>query len=131
MPTEDPSPSKKKRLNFIWLPSCLVRTLTGGHRFDFAEQILERIHFIVGEPTIAVDTHIFRISNRTKYAPGKTVRQVEDRLIKFTPDGFKQDAHHWLILHGRYICTARSPKCPACVIYDLCEFNKKTDPDDD
>lgn len=84
-----------------------------------------------GEPTIAVDTHIFRISNRTKYAPGKTVRQVEDRLIKFTPDEFKQDAHHWLILHGRYICTARSPKCPACVIYDLCEFNKKTDPDDD
>ena len=67
-----------------------------------------------GEPTIAVDTHIFRVSNRTKYAPGKTVRQVEDKLIKFTPDEFKQDAHHWLILHGRYICTARTPKCPAC-----------------
>ena len=84
-----------------------------------------------GEPTIAVDTHIFRVSNRTKYAPGKTVRQVEDKLIKFTPDEFKQDAHHWLILHGRYICTARTPKCPACVIYDLCEYRKKTDPDDD
>ena len=81
-----------------------------------------------GEPTIAVDTHIFRVSNRTKYAPGKTVRQVEDKLIKFTPDEFKQDAHHWLILHGRYICTARTPKCPACVIYDLCEYRKKTDP---
>ncbi|MEM7363164.1 MAG: endonuclease III [Pseudomonadota bacterium] len=84
-----------------------------------------------GEPTIAVDTHIFRVSNRTKYAPGKTVRQVEDKLIKFTPDEFKQDAHHWFILHGRYICTARTPKCPACVIYDLCEYKKKTDPDDD
>ncbi|MEE2914657.1 MAG: endonuclease III [Pseudomonadota bacterium] len=84
-----------------------------------------------GEPTIAVDTHIFRVSNRTKYAPGRTVRQVEDKLIKFTPDEFKQDAHHWLILHGRYICTARTPKCPACVIYDLCEYRKKTDPDDD
>ena len=84
-----------------------------------------------GEPTIAVDTHIYRVSNRTKYAPGKTVRQVEDKLIKFTPDEFKQDAHHWLILHGRYICAARTPKCPACVIYDLCEYRKKTDPDDD
>ena len=84
-----------------------------------------------GEPTIAVDTHIYRVSNRTKYAPGKTVRQVEDKLIKFTPDEFKQDAHHWLILHGRYICTARKPKCPACVIYDLCEYRKKTDPDED
>lgn len=84
-----------------------------------------------GEPTIAVDTHIFRVSNRTKYAPGKTVRQVEDKLIKFTPDEFKQDAHHWLILHGRYICTARKPKCSACMIYDLCEYRKKTDPDED
>ena len=84
-----------------------------------------------GEPTIAVDTHIYRVSNRTKYAPGKTVRQVEDKLIKFTPDEFKQDAHHWLILHGRYICTARTPKCSACMIYDLCEYRKKTDPDED
>ena len=84
-----------------------------------------------GEPTIAVDTHIYRVSNRTKYAPGKTVRQVEDKLIKFTPDEFKQDAHHWLILHGRYICTARKPKCSACMIYDLCEYRKKTDPDED
>lgn len=84
-----------------------------------------------GEPTIAVDTHIYRVSNRTKYAPGKTVRQVEDKLIKFTPDEFKQDAHHWLILHGRYICTARTPKCSVCMIYDLCEYRKKTDPDED
>ncbi len=79
-----------------------------------------------GQPTMAVDTHIFRLSNRIKFAPGKTVRQVEDKLIKVIPDEFIKDAHHWLILHGRYICTARNPKCAACVIYDLCEFNKKT-----
>ena len=79
-----------------------------------------------GQPTMAVDTHIFRLSNRIKFAPGKTVRQVEDKLIKVIPDEFIKDAHHWLILHGRYICTARNPKCAACVIYDLCEFKKKT-----
>lgn len=79
-----------------------------------------------GEPTIAVDTHIFRISNRTGLAPGKTVRQVEDRLIKFTEDEFKRDAHHWLILHGRYICKAIKPLCSECVIHDLCEFKQKT-----
>ena len=79
------------------------------------------------EPTIAVDTHIFRISNRTRFAPGKTVNQVEQKLMKFTPDEFKQDAHHWFILHGRYICTARKPRCTACVIYDLCEYKQKTD----
>ena len=79
-----------------------------------------------GQPTIAVDTHIFRVSNRTGLAPGKTVRQVEDRLVKFTPDEFKRDAHHWLILHGRYVCKARAPACPSCVIADLCEFRRKT-----
>ena len=79
-----------------------------------------------GEPTIAVDTHIFRVSNRTGLAPGKTVRQVEDRLVKFTPEEFRRDAHHWLILHGRYVCKARSPACPGCVIRDLCEFRSKT-----
>ena len=79
------------------------------------------------EPTIAVDTHIFRISNRTRFAPGKTVNQVEQKLMKFTPDEFKQDAHHWFILHGRYICTARKPRCTACIIYDLCEYKQKTD----
>ncbi len=78
-----------------------------------------------GEPTMAVDTHIFRISNRTKFAPGKNVLQVEKKLLKVIPDEFIRDAHHWLILHGRYICTARNPKCGACVIYDLCEFKEK------
>ncbi|MEX0942208.1 MAG: endonuclease III [Pseudomonadales bacterium] len=79
-----------------------------------------------GHPTIAVDTHIFRVSNRLKLAPGKNVVEVEEKLMKFVPDEFKHDAHHWLILHGRYICTARNPRCGACVIYDLCEYNKKT-----
>lgn len=79
-----------------------------------------------GHPTIAVDTHIFRVSNRTKLAPGKNVRQVEDKLIKVVPDEFKVDVHHWLILHGRYICVARKPRCSACVIEDLCEFKDKT-----
>jgi len=77
------------------------------------------------QPTMAVDTHIFRISNRIKFAPGKNVRQVEDKLIKFIPDEFILDAHHWLILHGRYVCTARNPRCGACVIYDQCEYKDK------
>lgn len=82
-----------------------------------------------GEPTIAVDTHIFRVGNRTGLAPGKDVRAVEDKLVKFTPDEFKRDAHHWLILHGRYICKARKPDCPRCVIADLCEYKHKTRPE--
>jgi endonuclease-3 len=73
-----------------------------------------------GEPTMAVDTHIFRVANRTGLARGKTVREVEDRLIKVVPSEYLHDAHHWLILHGRYTCTARKPKCSACVISDLC-----------
>ena len=81
-----------------------------------------------GEPTIAVDTHIFRVANRTKLALGKTPRQVEDKLLRFTPNDFKRDAHHWLILHGRYVCVARKPRCGACVIEDLCEYRDKTDP---
>ncbi|MGI9330593.1 MAG: endonuclease III [Gammaproteobacteria bacterium] len=81
-----------------------------------------------GEPTIAVDTHIFRVSNRTGLAPGKTPLEVEKRLLKFTADEFKQDAHHWLILHGRYVCKARKPDCPGCSIRDLCEFRQKTLP---
>lgn len=81
-----------------------------------------------GEHTIAVDTHIFRVANRTGLAKGKTVRQVEDRLIKFTAAEFARDAHHWLILHGRYICKARKPDCPRCSIIDLCEFKRKTLP---
>ena len=80
-----------------------------------------------GEPTIAVDTHIFRVCNRTKIAPGKTPRQVEDKLLRWVPEGFKRGAHHWLILHGRYICAARKPRCGACVIEDLCEFKAKTE----
>lgn len=79
-----------------------------------------------GQPTIAVDTHIFRVSNRTGIAPGKDVREVEEKLLKFVPDEFKHDAHHWLILHGRYTCVARKPRCGSCVIYDLCEFKQKT-----
>ncbi len=79
-----------------------------------------------GWPTIAVDTHIFRVSNRTKFAPGKTVRAVEDRLEKVIPAEFKVDAHHWFILHGRYTCIARKPRCGSCIIEDLCEFKEKT-----
>lgn len=79
-----------------------------------------------GQATMAVDTHIFRVSNRTKIAPGKTVLEVEKRLLKFIPDEFMLDAHHWLILHGRYTCIARTPKCSECIICDLCEYNKKT-----
>ena len=79
-----------------------------------------------GLPTMAVDTHIFRVSNRTKIAPGKNVLEVEKKLLKFVPEEFLQDAHHWLILHGRYVCTARKPRCGACVIEDLCEFKDKT-----
>ena len=79
-----------------------------------------------GEPTIAVDTHIFRVSNRTGLAPGKDVRAVEDKLLKVVPAEYRQDAHHWLILHGRYVCKARKPDCPHCVIRDLCRFPDKT-----
>ena len=80
-----------------------------------------------GEPTMAVDTHIFRISNRINFAPGKNVLEVEKKLLKVIPDEFMRHAHHWLILHGRYICVARKPRCGACVIEDLCEYRKKTE----
>ena len=79
-----------------------------------------------GHPVIAVDTHIFRVANRTGLAPGKTVEEVEKRLTRLTPKPYLLDAHHWLILHGRYICVARKPKCPQCGISDLCEFRQKT-----
>ena len=79
-----------------------------------------------GEPTIAVDTHIFRVSNRTGLATGKNVLAVEEKLEKVTPEELKRDAHHWLILHGRYVCKARKPACPACVIADLCDYKPKT-----
>ena len=78
-----------------------------------------------GHPTIAVDTHIFRVANRTGLAPGKTVRAVEDKLNRLVPAEFRQDAHHWLILHGRYTCIARKPRCGSCVIFDLCSYKDK------
>ena len=81
-----------------------------------------------GAATIAVDTHIFRVANRTGLAPGKTVRAVEDKLMKAVPPEYRQDAHHWLILHGRYVCKARKPDCPQCVIRDLCRYRAKTPP---
>jgi endonuclease-3 len=82
-----------------------------------------------GHATIAVDTHIFRVANRTGLAPGKTVRVVEDKLEKVVPAEFKLDAHHWLILHGRYVCKARKPDCPQCIIRDLCDYRYKVTPD--
>jgi endonuclease III len=82
-----------------------------------------------GHPTIAVDTHIFRVANRTGLAPGDNVRMVEDHLVKVVPEEYSHDAHHWLILHGRYTCIARRPKCPSCVILTLCEYKQKTKPE--
>ena len=79
-----------------------------------------------GQPTMAVDTHIFRVANRTGLAPGKDPLEVEQKLLKFTPPEYLQNAHHWLILHGRYVCLARKPGCPQCLIRDLCEFRPKT-----
>ena len=79
-----------------------------------------------GQPTIAVDTHIFRVSNRTRIAPGKNVLEVESKLLRYIPNEFLQDAHHWLILHGRYTCIARTPRCGSCIIEDLCEYKLKS-----
>jgi endonuclease-3 len=84
------------------------------------------LNIAFGQSTIAVDTHIFRVANRTGIAPGRDVVSVEEKLLKFVPDEFKLHAHHWLILHGRYVCKARKPDCPACPIADLCEFRGKT-----
>ncbi len=86
------------------------------------------LNTIFRQPVMAVDTHIFRVSNRTRLAPGKTVREVEDKLVKTIPKEYMLDAHHWLILHGRYVCVARKPKCEQCVINDLCEYPAKTVP---
>ena len=99
----------------------------------FAQSSLEKVSIFVlrslyfGWPTIAVDTHIFRVSNRTKLAMGKDVVAVEQKLEKVIPKEFKVDVHHWLILHGRYTCVARKPKCGSCIIEDLCEFKDKTE----
>jgi endonuclease-3 len=84
------------------------------------------LNMVFGQAEIAVDTHIFRVANRTGLAPGKTPREVEDALVANTPPEFRKDAHHWLILHGRYVCTARKPACPTCIIRDLCEYRHKT-----
>jgi len=84
------------------------------------------LNIAFGQPTIAVDTHIFRVANRTGLAPGKDPLAVEEKLLQFTPEEFRRHAHHWLILHGRYVCVARKPKCPQCAIRDLCEFRGKT-----
>jgi endonuclease-3 len=84
------------------------------------------LNMVFGEVEIAVDTHIFRVANRTGLAPGKTPREVEAGLVASTPAQYKKDAHHWLLLHGRYVCTARTPQCPRCIIRDLCEYPRKT-----
>jgi endonuclease-3 len=84
------------------------------------------LNIAFGEPTIAVDTHIFRVANRSGIAPGKNPLEVEHKLLKFVPPEFRLHAHHWLILHGRYVCKARKPECPRCAIADLCEFKAKT-----
>jgi endonuclease III len=84
------------------------------------------LNMVFGEVEIGVDTHIFRVANRTGLAPGKTPREVEAGLLASTPAQFKKDAHHWLLLHGRYLCTARTPHCPECIIRDLCEYRHKT-----
>jgi endonuclease-3 len=86
------------------------------------------LNMVFGQVEIAVDTHIFRVANRTGLAPGKTPRAVEDALMRNTPDEFRKDAHHWLLLHGRYVCLARTPACPQCIIRDLCEYPDKTQP---
>jgi endonuclease-3 len=83
------------------------------------------LNTVYGEPTIAVDTHIFRVANRTRIAPGKTPRDVEDALVRFTPGEFIHDAHHWLLLHGRYVCKALKPECARCLINDLCEYGPR------
>ena len=84
------------------------------------------LNIAFGQPTIAVDTHVFRVANRTGIAPGKTVEAVEEKLLNYVPDAYKLHAHHWLILHGRYVCKARQPECPDCPIADLCAFRGKT-----
>ena len=98
-----------------------LETLPGVGR-KTANVILNTIY---EQPTIAVDTHIFRVANRTGLAPGKNVREVEENLLRAVPEDYQRHAHHWLILHGRYTCVARKPRCGACVIYDLCEYEAK------
>ena len=127
---------RNKAKNVVALSEMLLREHGGEVPHD--REALERLpgvgrksanvvlNVAFGEPTIAVDTHIFRVCNRTNLAPGKDPLEVEQKLNKFVEDDFRHNAHHWLILHGRYTCVARIPKCPECVILDLCEFKHKT-----
>jgi endonuclease-3 len=127
---------RTKAKNLVALSGILVREHGGQVPAD--REALERLPGVgrktanvvlntaFGQPTVAVDTHIFRVANRTGLAPGRDPREVEDRLVKFTPPEFLRNAHHWLILHGRYVCLARKPGCPQCIIRDLCEFRQKT-----
>jgi len=127
-----------KAKNVIALSDILVRE--HGGRVPREREALEALpgvgrktanvvlNVAFGEPTIAVDTHIFRVANRTGLAPGRTPDEVETRLMKVVPEEFRQNAHHWLILHGRYTCLARTPKCPECAIRDVCEYRDKTPP---
>ena len=128
---------RNKAKNIVALSEILLRE--HGGRVPANREALEKLpgvgrktanvvlNVAFGEPTIAVDTHIFRVANRTGLAPGKTPEAVEQKLLKVVPEEFKLHAHHWLILHGRYVCVARTPKCPSCLIRDLCEFRHKTE----
>jgi endonuclease-3 len=121
----------------LW-EACRLLAKEHGGEVPRAREALERLPGVgrktanvilntaFGEPTIAVDTHIFLVANRTGLARGKDVRAVEQKLLKVVPDEFRLGAHHWLILHGRYVCTARKPRCPSCLIRDLCEFKHKS-----
>ena len=127
---------RNKAKNIVALSEILLREHGGNVPAD--REALQRLpgvgrktanvvlNVAFGQPTIAVDTHIFRVANRTGLAPGKDPDEVEAKLVKFVPDEFKLHAHHWLILHGRYVCVARSPQCAACTIRDLCEYRQKT-----
>ena len=127
---------RTKAKNVVALSEILIRDHSGKVPWD--REALESLPGVgrktanvvlntaFGQPTVAVDTHIFRVANRTGLAPGKDVLSVEEKLLKFTPPEYLQKAHHWLILHGRYVCLARKPGCPQCMIRDLCEFKGKT-----
>ncbi|HEX6266206.1 MAG TPA: endonuclease III [Burkholderiales bacterium] len=127
---------RNKAKNVVALSEILIRE--HGGEVPAEREALERLPGVgrktanvvlntaFGQPTVAVDTHIFRVANRTGLAPGSDPREVEDRLVKFTPPEFLRNAHHWLILHGRYVCLARKPGCPQCLIRDLCEYRDKT-----
>jgi endonuclease-3 len=127
---------RNKAKNVVALSEILIRE--HGGEVPAEREALERLPGVgrktanvvlntaFGQPTVAVDTHIFRVANRTGLAPGSDPREVEDRLVKFTPPEFLGNAHHWLILHGRYVCLARKPGCPQCLIRDLCEYRDKT-----